>query len=74
MHKSTENQRKYMARRVNEEFDNAVSFIKQQEAVTIKKIADKAETQYKKTLGISKEVNGKHQFNGQKKLNGKEKG
>ena len=24
--------------------------------------------------GISKEVNGKHQFNGQKKLNGKEKG
>tara|TARA_R100000781_G_scaffold114850_1_gene87221 strand:+ start:2062 stop:2601 length:540 start_codon:yes stop_codon:yes gene_type:complete len=54
--KITENQRKYMARRVNEEFDQAVSFIKQQEAVKISKISKKAETQYKKTLGISKQV------------------
>jgi len=57
MDKITENQRKYMARRVNEEFDQAVSLIKQQEAVKIKRISDKAENQYKKTLGIAKEVN-----------------
>ena len=60
MQKITENQRKYMARRVNEEFDQAVSFIKQQEAVKINKISQKAETQYKKTLGISKEVREFH--------------
>ena len=60
MQKITENQRKYMARRVNEEFDTAVSFIKQQEAVKINKISQKAETQYKKTLGITKEVNAYH--------------
>mgnify|MGYP003135948729 CR=1 FL=1 len=57
MQKITENQRKYMARRVNEEFDIAVSLIKQKEAVKIKKISDRAENQYKKTLGITKEVN-----------------
>ena len=56
MDKITENQRKYMARRINEEFDSAVSFIKQKEAVTIKKVTDKAETMYKKTLGIDKAV------------------
>ena len=61
-HKITENQRKYMARRVNEEFDTAVSFIKQKEAVTIKKISNKAETQYKKTLGISKEVSALQKY------------
>ena len=60
MDKITENQRKYMARRVNEEFDIAVSFIKQKEAVKIKKISDKAENQFKKTLGITKEVNALH--------------
>ena len=60
MQKITENQRKYMARRVNEEFDTAVSLIKQKEAVKIKKISDKAENQYKKTLGITKEVNAFH--------------
>ena len=60
--KITENQRKYMARRVNEEFDTAVSFIKQKEAVTIKKISNKAETQYKKTLGISKEVSALQKY------------
>ena len=59
-HKITENQRKYMARRVNEEFDTAVSFIKQQEAVKINKIAAKAENQFKKTLGITKEVDALH--------------
>ena len=57
MHKITENQRKYMVRRVNEEFNDAVSLIKQQEAVTIQKISEKAEKSYKKTLGIEKEVN-----------------
>ena len=57
MDKITENQRKYMARRINEEFDNAVSFIKQKEAVAIKKITEKAETNYKNTLGITKQVN-----------------
>ena len=51
-----------MARRVNEEFDTAVSFIKQKEAVTIKKISNKAETQYKKTLGISKEVSALQKY------------
>ena len=60
MQKITENQRKYMARRVNEEFDSEVSLIKQKEAVKIKKISDKAENQYKKTLGITKEVNAFH--------------
>ena len=62
MNKITENQRKYMARRVNEEFDTAVSFIKQKEAVTIKKISNKAETQYKKTLGMSKEVSALQKY------------
>ena len=57
MVKITENQRKYMVRRVNEEFNDAVSLIKQQEAVTIQKISEKAEKSYKKTLGIEKEVN-----------------
>ena len=57
MVKITENQRKYMVKRVNEEFDDAVSFIKQKEAVTIQKISEKAEKSYKKTLGIEKEVN-----------------
>ena len=57
MVKITENQRKYMVKRVNEEFDDAVSLIKQQEAVTIQKISEKAEKSYKKTLGIEKEVN-----------------
>ena len=57
MVKITENQRKYMVRRVNEEFDGAVSLIKQKEAVTIQKISEKAEKSYKKTLGIEKEVN-----------------
>lgn len=57
MDKITENQRKYMARRINEEFDNAVSYIKQKEAVKIQKITSKAEDTYKKTLGINKEVN-----------------
>ena len=56
MQKITENQRKYMARRINEEFDNAVSLIKQKEATTIQKVTDKAEKQYKKTLGISAQV------------------
>ena len=56
MDKITENQRKYMARRVNEEFDTAVSLIKQKEATTIQKVTDKAEKQYKKTLGISAQV------------------
>ena len=56
-HKITENQRKYMARRVNEEFDTAVAFIKQKEAVTIQRVTDKAEKQYKKTLGITSQVN-----------------
>ena len=57
MVKITENQRKYMVRRVNEEFDGAVSLIKQQEAVTIQKISEKAQKNYKETLGIAKEVN-----------------
>tara|TARA_R100000808_G_C2152923_1_gene162694 strand:- start:2323 stop:2859 length:537 start_codon:yes stop_codon:yes gene_type:complete len=57
MNKISENQRKYMARRINEEFDNAVSLIKQKEAVKIQKITSKAEDTYKKTLGISKQVN-----------------
>ena len=56
MIKITENQRKYMVKRVNEEFDDAVSLIKQKEAVTIQKISEKAEKNYKKTLGIEKEV------------------
>ena len=56
MIKITENQRKYMVKRVNEEFDDAVSLIKQKEAVTIQKISEKAEKQYKETLGIAKEV------------------
>jgi len=56
MVKITENQRKYMVKRVNEEFDDAVSLIKQKEAVTIQKISEKAEKNYKKTLGIEKEV------------------
>ena len=60
MQKITENQRKYMARRVNEEFDIALSFIKQKEAVKISKVSKKAESQYKRTLGISKEVNAFH--------------
>jgi len=60
MQKITENQRKYMARRVNEEFDTEVSLIKQKEAVKIKRISDKAENQYKRTLGITKEVNALH--------------
>ena len=60
MQKITENQRKYMARRINEEFDQEVSLIKQKEAVKIKKISDKAEYQYKRTLGITKEVNAFH--------------
>ena len=71
MHKITENQRKYMARRINEEFDTAVSFIKQKEAVTIQKVTDKAEKQYKKTLGIEKQVNklikAEKEFNAAKK-------
>ena len=56
MDKITENQRKYMARRINEEFDSAVSYIKQKEAVAIKKVTEKAETKYKKTIGINKQV------------------
>ena len=56
MVKITENQRKYMVKRINEEFDDAVSLIKQKEAVTIQKISEKAEKNYKKTLGIAKEV------------------
>jgi len=71
MHKITENQRKYMANRINEEFDTAVSFIKQKEAVTIQKVTDKAEKQYKKTLGIEKQVNrlikAEKEFNAAKK-------
>ena len=71
VHKITENQRKYMAGRINEEFDTAVSFIKQKEAVTIQKVTDKAEKQYKKTLGIEKQVNrlakAEKEFNAAKK-------
>ena len=54
--KISESQRKYFARRINEEFDKKIRLIKQQEAKKVEELSTTNMDAYLDTLGIGKDV------------------